>query len=101
MMAAMSDDCVFDSSYPEPDGTRYEGQEAIRAVWENFFRASPHSVFETEEMSAAGDRCIVRWVHRWTDVDGLQRHCRGIDVLRVKNGKVSEKLVYFKRGSPR
>ena len=101
VMAAMSDDCLFDSSYPEPDGTRYEGQEAIRAVWVNFFRASPNSVFETEEMSAAEDRCIFRWVHRWIDVDGLPRHCRGIDVLRVENGKVAEKLVYYKRGSPR
>ncbi len=101
VMALMSDDCVFDSSYPEPDGTRYEGQAAIRAVWEQFFRASPHSVFEAEEISGAGDRCIFRWVHRWIDDDGRPAHSRGIDVMRVREGKVAEKLVYYKRGSPR
>ncbi len=101
VMALMSDDCVFDSSYPEPDGTRYVGQAAIRAVWEQFFRASPHSVFEPEEISGAGERCIFRWVHRWLDAESKPQHCRGVDILRVRNGKVSEKLVYYKRGSPR
>ena len=97
----MTDDCVFDSSYPEPDGTRYEGQDEIRAVWEEFFRASPHSVFETEELAAAEARCILRWVHHWRDPDGRAAHCRGIDVLRVRDGKIAEKLVYYKRGAPR
>lgn len=101
VMAAMNEDCVFDASYPQPDGTLFQGQEAVRAVWEEFFRASPHSVFETEEMSASGDRCIFRWVHRWIDDDGKPAHSRGIDVMRVREGKVAEKLVYYKRGSPR
>ena len=101
VMAAMTDDCVFESSYPQPDGTRYEGQNEVRAVWEEFFRASPHSVFETEELAAVGERCIFRWVHRWIDSDGNPEHCRGMDVLRVRDGRVAEKLVYYKRGSPR
>lgn len=57
-MAAMTDDCVFENTYPPPDGERYEGQAAVRAFWGRFFTASPHATFETEEIVAWGDRCV-------------------------------------------
>jgi ketosteroid isomerase-like protein len=61
VMALMTDDCVFDSTSPSPDGRRYEGQEAVRAAWEDLFRSSPEGTFEGEEVFATGDRCVVRW----------------------------------------
>lgn len=96
VMAAMTDDCIFETTAPPPEGTRYEGQEAIRAAWEEFFRSSPQAVFETEEMFAVGDRCVVRWVYHWLSEDGQPGHVRGVDVFRVRNGKVAEKLAYVK-----
>ena len=99
VMAAMTEDCVLESTFPQPDGTRYEGQDAIRAYWEElfrFFRSCSQAVFETEEMFAAGDRCVFRWIYRWVDRDGKPGHLRGIDVFRVRDGKVAEKLVYAK-----
>ena len=101
VMAAMTDDCVFESSYPQPNGTRYEGQEAVRAFWENVFRASPHSAIEAEEIFAAGDRCVFLCVQRSLDDDGNPKHCRAVDVIRVRDGKVAESLSYFKRNPPR
>ncbi len=65
VMAAMTEDCVFESTSPPPDGGRFQGQEAVRAVWEELFGSSPAAVFEAEETIAAGDRCVVRWVYRW------------------------------------
>ena len=59
IMAAMTDDCVFESTGPAPDGPRFVGQDAVRAVWEDFFRSSPHAYFDVEEMFAAGDRCTI------------------------------------------
>lgn len=96
VMAAMTEDCVLDSIFPLPDGTRFEGQDAIRAHWEELFRSSSQLVFETEEMFAVGDRCVFRWVYRWVGEDGTPGHMRGIDVFRVLGGKVAEKLVYAK-----
>jgi ketosteroid isomerase-like protein len=96
VMAAMTDDCVFESTGPQPDGSRFEGQEAVRKVWEEFFGSSPKAVFETEEMFAVGDRCTVRWLYRWKDAAGKDGHIRGIDVFRVRDGKVAEKLAYVK-----
>lgn len=95
IMALMTDDCVFESTGP-PDGQRAEGQEAVRAVWEEFFRASPDAHFDAEEMITAGDRCVVRWRYIWSNGDGSRGHIRGVDVYRVRDGKVAEKLAYVK-----
>ena len=94
-MNAMTADCVFENTSPTPDGARYQGQEAVRAFWEKFFRSSPDALFETEEMFAAGDRCAVLWVYRKMR-DGQPWHLRGVDVFRVRDGKVAEKLAYVK-----
>jgi ketosteroid isomerase-like protein len=91
VMALMTEDCVFESTNPPPDGPRYVGQKAVREFWEKFFASSPRARFETEEMFVAEDRCVVRWVYRWET-----GHIRGVDVFRVRDGKVAEKLSYVK-----
>lgn len=96
VMAAMTADCLFENTYPPPDGERCAGSEAVRGFWERFFRSSPDAVFETEEAFAAGDRCVVRWLYRYTSADGQKGHIRGVDLFRVRDGKVAEKLSYVK-----
>ena len=95
IMNGMTDDCVFENTRPAPDGTRITGQAAVRTFWEEFFRRSPQAHFDTEEMIAAGDRCVVRWRYSWVR-DGTPGHVRGVDVFRVRDGKVAEKLSYVK-----
>jgi ketosteroid isomerase-like protein len=96
IMAAMTDDCVFESTYPPPDGRRFEGQEAVRGAWEELFRSSPDASFETEELFVVDDRCTARWTYRFSGADGAPQHIRGVDVFRVRDGKVAEKLSYVK-----
>ena len=91
VMALMTDDVVFENTNPPPDGERYEGQAAVRGFWERFFAGSPNACFETEDTFAAGDRALVRWRYSWGD-----GHIRGVDVFRVRDGKVAEKLSYVK-----
>jgi ketosteroid isomerase-like protein len=95
IMGWMTEDCVFENTRPAPEGTRISGQRALRAFWEEFFRRSPQAHFETEELFASGDRCVVRWTYRWVR-DGVPGHVRGVDVFRVRDGKISEKLSYVK-----
>jgi ketosteroid isomerase-like protein len=92
VMALMTDDCLLDDTYPPPDGTRHEGQVAVRAFWEEMFRATPDAHFEAEELFAVGDRCTVRWRYTYNRIE----HIRGADVIRVRDGKVAEKLAYVK-----
>ncbi len=96
VMAAMTDNCIAELPYPPPDGLRYEGAAAVRAAWETFFSSSPAATFEIEEMVAWDDRAVVRWLYRWTDAQGQPGHVRGVDVMRVAEGKVAESLGYVK-----
>jgi steroid delta-isomerase-like uncharacterized protein len=95
VMAQMTEDCVFDSTRPPPDGERIAGQAAVRTFWESFFARSPQARFETEEAFALEDRAVVRWVYHWTR-DGVPGHIRGVDVFRVRDGRIAEKLSYVK-----
>lgn len=95
IMAMMTDDVVFESMMPAPDGTRVEGQAAMRAFWEQMFKKTPTAHFETEDSFACGDRCTVMWRYSW-NTDGVPGHVRGIDVFTVRDGKVAEKLSYKK-----
>lgn len=95
IMRCMTDDCVFENTRPAPDGTRLVGQASVRAFWEEFFARSPQARFETEDLFAAGDSCVVRWTYHWVR-DGKPGHVRGVDLFRVRDGRVAEKFSYVK-----
>lgn len=95
VMALMTDDVAFENTSPSPDGERFEGQAAVRAFWERLFASSPNAHFEAEDISAGGDRCTVRWRYTWKNAES-SGHVRGVDVFRVRDGKVAEKLSYVK-----
>jgi ketosteroid isomerase-like protein len=92
VMAAMTEDCLFEATVP-PDGTRYVGQRAVRAAWAELFAGD--GWFETEERFACGDRVVVRWRYQWHGESG-DGHVRGVDLFRVRDGLVAEKLAYVK-----
>lgn len=96
IMALMTSDCVFENTYPPPDGARHEGQAALRRCWQELFAGSPRAHFAWEDVWVAGDRGVVRWTYHWVEGDGRTGHVRGVDILRVRDGKVSEKLSYVK-----
>jgi ketosteroid isomerase-like protein len=89
-LAMVTDDCVFEATGPAPDGTRSVGVDAIRSVWTPIFN-DPSSRFEEEETFQAGDRVVQRW--RYSYQGG---HVRGVDLFRVRDSKVAEKLSYVK-----
>ena len=95
LMDTFSEDCVFENSTPRPDGGRFAGQAEVRAFWDKWFAGNPGAKFESEEVIVTGDRCVVRWVYRKIR-DGEPWHLRGVDVFRVRDGKVTEKLAYVK-----
>ncbi|HEX6539488.1 MAG TPA: nuclear transport factor 2 family protein [Candidatus Dormibacteraeota bacterium] len=95
IMSHMTDDCLFESTAPPPDGERRSGQAAVRAFWERFFAETASPRFETEEIFAAGDRVTATWRFTWGP-GGTGGHVRGVDVIRVRDGRVAEKLSYVK-----
>ena len=96
MMQLMSHDCIFENTDPAPDGTVYSGKEAVTDFWQAFFRESPEAHIEIEEIFGLGERCIMRWRYSWVDRAGENGHVRGVDIFRVRNGSIREKLSYVK-----
>lgn len=96
MMKLMSDDCIFENTDPAPDGTVYSGKEAVTAFWQDFFRESPNAHIEIEEIFGMGLHCIMRWKYEWLDAAGQKGHVRGVDVFKLKDDLINEKLSYVK-----
>ena len=95
IMALMTDDCIFEGTSPAPDGERCAGQAAVRAFWVRFFANTESPKFTAEDTFGAGDRVTVRWRFTWGE-GGSGGYVRGVDVFRVRDGKVAEKLSYVK-----
>lgn len=91
--ALIGDECVLENTAPAPDGARYEGREACLEFWRGI-ASSENLVFEPEEIWASEDRGIIRWKLRWGDneVDRV----RGVNIMRVRGGKIVEGMGYVK-----
>jgi len=89
-LALTTDDCLFDATGPAPDGTAHKGRDAVRAAWGPIF-ADAAANFTTEDAFVADDRFVQTWRY-----DFAGGHIRGIDVIEVRDGKISAKLSYVK-----
>jgi ketosteroid isomerase-like protein len=89
-LALTTDDVVFESTGPAPDGERFVGRAAVRGAWEPIF-ADLSAYFDGEELVVAGDRATQCWTYHWGD-----GHIRGIDCFTLRDGKVAAKLSYVK-----
>jgi ketosteroid isomerase-like protein len=92
VMALVTDDIVFESTSPPPDGARYDGRDAVRQVWGQMLATTRLARFSVEEQFSDGsERAVVRWRYDWGD-----GHVRGVDIVRVRNGQLAESLAYVK-----
>ena len=96
MMAMMTEDCLFENTFPPPEGERFSGQQPVSSFWETFFSSSPLARIEIEEVFVSGERGFQRWVYSWQDAGGARGYLRGVDLFRFRDGKIAEKLSYVK-----
>jgi hypothetical protein len=95
-LALTSSNCVFEATWPAPDGERSVGHTELEAAWKTIFN-DPSSHFTIEESFTAsesfmtGTRVVQRWRYDW---DG--GHVRGVELVTVKEGLITEKLAYVK-----
>ncbi len=96
IMKCLGDDCVFQDTSPAPDGTQHRGKELIGQFFEDTFRKVRQVQAEIEEVFGFGQRVVMRWRCEWLDETGAKRHIRGLDVFKLKDGLICEKLSYVK-----
>ena len=91
-----------DAIYDEFNGRQNRGQAEIRAALLPQFRGAFGRIrFEKEDLfvDAAAGKVLLRWTCR-LERDGQTRCWRGLDILHVRDGRISHKLTYAKTARP-
>lgn len=95
LQTLVADDCVVENTQPAPDGSRHEGKAACIDLWTGI--ATNRGIrFETESISARGDRGEIRWRLRWGPAHSDS--VRGVNLMRVRDGRIVEARGYVKGG---
>ena len=86
----IADDCVMEGVGPAPDGNVWAGYDECLAGWQAL-ASDPANRFEVEHVDVDGDRAVIRWrLH-------AAEPFRGVNLMRVRDGKIVEALGYGKR----
>ncbi len=96
MMELMTEDCLFENTFPPPDGECVRGKNNVRKFWDTFFKKSPRATIEIEEIIICGDRIFQRWVYHWQEPSGKKGHVRGVDIFLIRDSLIHEKRSYVK-----
>ncbi len=88
----IDENCVMES-IQGPDGIKYEGYDACLDFWKAL-ATDPNTHFDVEEVFVFGDRATIRWRYYW----GNEKNntVRGVNLMRLSNGKIIEALGYAK-----
>ena len=89
----IGDDCVLENTGPAPDGATYKGKDACVQFWTDV-ALNKDMQFSRENIDILGDRGIIKWRLSWgpEKTDSV----RGVNIMRVHEGKVVEALGYVK-----
>ena len=94
VMGCFADDVVYD----EFNGKQSRGKAAVRAAFTPQFAGAFGKIrFRTEDLfvDPVSGKALIRWLCT-IERDGRVRGWRGLDILHVSNGVISEKLTYAK-----
>ena len=96
MMRLMSEDCIYESPGPAPEGTVFKGKASITQFWQEHFSQSPTAHYQIEDVFSFGERCILHGKYSGADTAGREQTIRRVDVFRVRSGLICEQLAYVK-----
>jgi steroid delta-isomerase-like uncharacterized protein len=101
LMSFMTEDCVFDSSAgPEVCGTRYVGNEAVRAGYVEVWSTFPDAHWGNARHFVQGERGVSEWTFTGTSTDGTRVEVNGCDLFTFQGGKIAVKNSYRKNRPP-
>lgn len=87
----VAEDCVIENTVPAPDGARHAGKEACVALW-SAIATQPDTRFDLEETFVAGERATIRWRYFMAGGNSI----RGVNLMRVADGRIVEAMGYVK-----
>lgn len=89
----VAEDCIIENTQPAPDGSLHQGKQACIALWTRI-AAMQDAHFEPESITARGDRGEIRWRLVWGQEPG--ESVRGVNLMRVRDGRIVEACGYVK-----
>jgi ketosteroid isomerase-like protein len=93
LLAVIADNCRLENTGPAPDGAIYQGQKQCVDFWSSI-ASNPGMRFDEEKIDILGDRAIITWRLTWGQ--GKSQSVRGVNIMRVYDGKIVEALGYVK-----
>ena len=101
LMSCMTDDCVFEASAgPDVCGTRYAGQESVRAGFAEVWATFPDAQWRNARHFVQGDRGVSEWTFTGTRADGSRVEVHGCDLFTFRDGRIALKNSYRKDRPP-
>ena len=98
IMAFCTKDCVLESPRgPDPWGTRFTGQDAVRAGLAQRFAGIPDVHYGDDDHWVCGDHAVSTWLLTGTTTSGEPVRVRGCDLLDLApDGRIRRKDSYWK-----
>jgi len=98
LMTYMVDECSYQASFgPDPDGSSFEGRDAVREGYARFFARYPDGIFSDSRVFVAGERGASEWTFTATGPDGVRTSVRGCDLFEFIGDKIARKDAFRKQ----
>ncbi len=96
LLADMTEDAVFEHVGPADKVLgRFDGHEAIGAVFGSFEEHFPGFDLKMIDVVADGDRAACQWTIEWDLPDGSRGFGAGADIFTMRGDKIAVKRSYI------
>ncbi len=100
VMGFFTDDATFDhAAGPDIHGKRFEGKDAIRAVFDGLFQNVENVHWETIDCHLSGNKAVCEYRRVAKLKSGEEQDFLSVDILTFKNGLIVHKDTYYKSRS--
>jgi len=97
VMTFFADDATFDhAAGAEIHGKRFEGKDAIRAVFSGLFDNVEAVHWETLDLHLSGNKAVCEYRRTAKLKSGEEQDFLSVDILKFKDGLIAHKDTYYK-----
>jgi len=89
----VAENCVMEAAMPAPNGETTTGKKDCMAFWKKLISATD-TLFTPEKVIVIAENAVILWRYHWGD--GESNSVRGVTIVTVKNGLITEALGYVK-----
>lgn len=98
VMQYFADDCVFYAvAGDECFGSTIEGADAIAGAFTTVFNTVKNANWAHDNHFISGDNAVSEWTFTGEMNDGKRIEARGVDIFKIKNGKIVCKNAFRKQ----